>query len=67
MPRSNPDILNSAQEQPRIILVDPNDEAREVMARRLGAQGYLVDATSDPAEGADMALAAPPSALIAEL
>jgi two-component system cell cycle response regulator len=67
MPRSIPNMLTPSQAQPRIILVDPNDEAREVMARRLGAQGYLVDATPDPAEGADMALAAPPNALIAEL
>jgi two-component system cell cycle response regulator len=67
MSRSMPNMLAPLQAQPRIILVDPNDEAREVMARRLGAQGYLVDATPDPAEGADMALAAPPHALIAEL
>lgn len=60
-------MTRSLPAQPRIILVDPNDESREVMARRLGAQGFLVDATSDPATGADMALASPPSALIAEL
>jgi two-component system cell cycle response regulator len=67
MSRSLPNMLAPAHAQPRIILVDPNDEAREVMARRLGAQGYFVEATPDPAEGADMALAAPPNALIAEL
>jgi two-component system cell cycle response regulator len=65
---SRPDSSSvSFQAPPRIILVDPNDESREVMARRLTAQGYLVDATPDPAAGAEMALAAPPSALIAEL
>jgi two-component system cell cycle response regulator len=67
MLRSIPNILAPLQARPRIILVDPDDESREIMARRLGAQGYVVDATPDPAAGADMALAAPPSALIAEL
>src|SRR5690606_39804273 len=31
------------------------------------AQGYLVDATTDAAMGADMALTAPPAAMIADL
>lgn len=53
--------------QPRIILVDVNDESRDVMVRRLGAQGYSVEAASDPASGADMALSSPPSAVIADL
>ena len=53
--------------QPRIILVDVDDASREVMVKRLLAQGYAVEATADPATGADMALCAPPAALIAEL
>jgi two-component system cell cycle response regulator len=50
-----------------VILVDVNDESRDVMARRLTAQGYRIDATADPAAGADMALSSPPDLLIADL
>jgi two-component system, cell cycle response regulator len=50
-----------------VILVDVNDESRDVMTRRLTAQGYHVDATADPAAGADMALSSPPDLLIADL
>lgn len=51
----------------RIILVEPDDESRGVLARRLEAQGYAVEPTGDAAAGADMALAAPPTVLIADL
>lgn len=51
----------------RIILIDPSHASREVLVRRLTAQGYTVDAAPDPATGADMALSAPPAAIIAEL
>ena len=51
----------------RIVLVDATHDSREVVARRLTAQGYLVEVFSDPALGADAALAAPPVALIADL
>jgi two-component system cell cycle response regulator len=50
-----------------VILVDVNEESRDVMTRRLTAQGYRVDATADPAAGADMALSSPPDLLIADL
>jgi len=53
--------------QHRVILVDVRDESREVVARRLNAQGYTVEAFADPALGADAALTAPPCALIADL
>jgi two-component system cell cycle response regulator len=52
---------------PRVILVDANDESREVMVRRLSSQGYAVEAFGDAALGADLALASPPCALIADL
>jgi two-component system, cell cycle response regulator len=52
--------------QPRIILVDASDASREVMVRRLNAQGYAVEAAADPMTGADMALSAPPAAVIAD-
>ncbi len=51
----------------RIILIDPADGPRTVLARRLRAQGYSVDEAADPAVGADLALSAPPAALIVEL
>jgi two-component system cell cycle response regulator len=52
---------------PRIILVDVSDASREVLVRRLSAQGYAVEAAGDPVLGADMALSAPPAAVIADL
>jgi two-component system cell cycle response regulator len=53
--------------QHRVILVDVRDDSREVVARRLTAQGYVVEPFADPALGADAALASPPCALIADL
>lgn len=52
---------------PRIILIDASIATRQVLARRLRAQGYEVDEADDPALGADMALCEPPAALIADL
>lgn len=54
-------------ESPRIVLMDANDESRRVMARRLIAQGYVVDDASDAATGANFALSSPPRAVIADL
>jgi two-component system, cell cycle response regulator len=51
----------------RILLIDPTDAPRDILGRRLRAQGYLVDDTGDPAAGAHMALSAPPAAVIADL
>jgi two-component system cell cycle response regulator len=51
----------------RTILVDPEDDSREVLAERLRAQGFVVDTAKDGATGAELALSAPPSALIADL
>jgi len=51
----------------RLILVDPQETSREVMVRRLQAQGYAAEAYADPSAGADAALSSPPSALIADL
>ncbi|HEX3777049.1 MAG TPA: diguanylate cyclase [Polyangiaceae bacterium] len=53
--------------QHRVILVDVNERSREIVARRLGAQGYVVEAFADPALGADLALASPPIAVVADL
>ncbi|MDB4929183.1 MAG: hypothetical protein JWM10_1667 [Myxococcaceae bacterium] len=51
----------------RIILIDPLTATREVLARRLRAQGFDVDEAGDPAVGADMALCEPPDAVVADL
>ena len=51
----------------RILIIDPVETTRAVLARRLRAQGYEVDEASDPATGADMALCSPPSAVVADL
>jgi len=53
--------------QRRIILIDRDIEARDVLAERLRAQGFTVDTASDGATGAELALASPPSAMIADL
>jgi two-component system cell cycle response regulator len=51
----------------RVILIDANDATREVLATRLRAQGYEVEPVPDGAAGADLALAAPPAAVISDL
>ncbi|HEY2510532.1 MAG TPA: diguanylate cyclase [Polyangiaceae bacterium] len=51
----------------RIIVVDPCQATREVLVRRLRAQGHEVDEAADPETGADMALSAPPCAVVADL
>ena len=50
-----------------VILVDPEGGSRELLNLRLKAQGYRVLATASPAEAAALAMAEPPSALIARL
>ncbi|HVZ32598.1 MAG TPA: diguanylate cyclase, partial [Polyangiaceae bacterium] len=52
---------------PRVILVDLSEASREVMVRRLFAQGYAVEAAPDPVTGAELALSSPPRAVIADL
>ena len=51
----------------RILLVDGQESARSVTARRLRAQGFQVEEAGDPATGADMALCAPPDVVVADL
>jgi two-component system cell cycle response regulator len=53
--------------QPRVILVDVSEASREVLVRRLSAQGYAVEAAADPVTGADLALSEPPAAVVADL
>lgn len=54
-------------EERRILIIDPVEATRSVLSRRLRAQGYVVEETSDPVVGADMALCSPPSAVVSEL
>jgi two-component system cell cycle response regulator len=51
----------------RVILIDANDATRDVLAARLRAQGYEVEPVPDGATGADLALSAPPAAVISDL
>src|SRR5579863_10145650 len=51
----------------RILLIDPSTLRREMLARRLEAQGYGVDQAESGAEGAELALSSPPTAVIADL
>ncbi len=51
----------------RVILIDPNEATRDVLAARLRSQGYNVEPVPDGATGADLALASPPSAVISDL
>jgi two-component system cell cycle response regulator len=49
-----------------IILVDPS-ETRETLAERLRMQGYSVTVAVSPVQGAGLALADPPAAVVADL
>jgi len=51
----------------RILLVDPAPGRREMLARRLEAQGYTVEQADSGAQGAELALSSPPSAVVADL
>jgi two-component system cell cycle response regulator len=51
----------------RVLLIDPSEVRREVLARRLRAQGHVLEETGDAATGADMALSSPPAAVVADL
>ncbi|MBX3187066.1 MAG: diguanylate cyclase [Labilithrix sp.] len=51
----------------RIILIDPSSEARDLLARRLRALDYTVECAPDGLSGAELALSAPPAAVIADL
>ena len=51
----------------RIVLVDPDSETRAVYAARLRSQDFAVDEAKDAVSGAEMALAAPPAAVVCDL
>jgi len=51
----------------RVVLVDSDDRERDMLAQRLRAQGFEVDAFGDPSDAANWALGNPPHALIADV
>ena len=51
----------------RVVLIDPIPETRAIFAQRLRTHGFAVDEASDAIEGAEMALADPPAAVISDL
>ncbi|HEY3494275.1 MAG TPA: diguanylate cyclase [Polyangiaceae bacterium] len=57
-------MLRNAQ---RVILVEPVEARRTVLAERLRSQGYEVEALATGIEAATVALSSPPQALIADL
>jgi len=52
---------------PRLLVIDPAESARSVLAERLELQGFRVTHCSDGAQGAVLALEDPPAAVIADL
>jgi two-component system cell cycle response regulator len=52
---------------PRVLLIDPNDAGRAVLAERLRLQGFVVKESKDGAEGAIQALEEPPAVVVADL
>jgi two-component system, cell cycle response regulator len=52
---------------PRLLLIDPFDSGRAVLAERLRLQGFTVVECADGADGAVAALESPPAAVIADL
>jgi two-component system, cell cycle response regulator len=55
------------QSSRRIVLIDPDAETRVVYAARLRSQDFAVDEAKDAVSGAEMALAAPPAAVVSDL
>jgi two-component system cell cycle response regulator len=51
----------------QIILIEPSESGREMLAERLRMQGYQVTVAPGPAEGAHLALSSPPTAVVADL
>ncbi len=50
-----------------VILIDPEDQARDVLIERLRMQGYKATGFAGPVEGATLALSSPPAIVIADL
>ncbi|MBS2019452.1 MAG: diguanylate cyclase, partial [Deltaproteobacteria bacterium] len=51
----------------RLVLIDPDERSRRLLVTRLISLGFTVDVAPDAVAGAELALASPPSAVIADL
>ncbi len=51
----------------RIVLIDPDEVGRDLLAARLRSLDFVVEVAPDAATGAEIALAHPPAAVIADL
>src|SRR4051794_30304442 len=60
-------VLSYVRPSPRVLLIDPSDAGRAVLAERLRFQGFVVIECKDGAEGAIQALEEAPDAVIADL
>lgn len=60
-------MLAGGASEKRLVLIDPDDRSRALLAARLVSLGFVVDVAPDAATGAEVALASPPSAVIADL
>lgn len=63
-----PDSIRAgAGPEPSVLLIDPEDATRQVLARRLRERGYAVEEAADPAFGAELALRNPPMFVVSDL
>jgi two-component system, cell cycle response regulator len=60
-------MQSSVKSAGQIILIEPSESGREMLAERLRMQGYAVTVAPGPAEGAHLALSSPPTAVVADL
>jgi two-component system, cell cycle response regulator len=65
-PRQRPDNI-TVRQAPRILLIDPSDAGRKLLADRLQLQGFTIIECRDGAEGAVRALEEPPAVIVADL
>ncbi len=66
-PAPDPPFREDVDRARRIILVDADPEGGERLSHRIAAQGFEVERAPDGAAGAEIALANPPSAVVADL
>ncbi|HKO48346.1 MAG TPA: diguanylate cyclase [Polyangiaceae bacterium] len=60
-------VCCSVRPSPRVLLIDPSDAGRAILAERLRFQGFVVVECKDGAEGAIQALEEAPDVVIADL
>ena len=65
--RVYPDDESRVSQAGTLLLIDPDEQGREMLAERLQMQGYKVTVAGEPAAGAVTALSSPPSAVVADL